>query len=465
MPTITGQLKNSANELITGQLWILLDGPLKDTSTTPDSVLLPILRKFNIVAGNLNSLNLNLPESATQQVSYRFRVFEYLPGSSSEVYQIPTMDFRSFVPNVASVEFDDLLPVNISNETIGINAAAIAQILATTPQYAALLRGDPNYLGPYNAIQGYKKGEAVKFAGSWWIFISETPTSGVEPSAVPPGSNFWMSIGEKGDPGGTGGNDVPFGAGWNGATWAPTANALYDYLITLATSSQLATYAPLNAPSFTGIPSRSINPLSGSNSTELATTAWSRSLFALLDSPVFTGNPSAPTQPITDISNKIATTSFARQAAIELNGSIVLALARISTDQALTANSWNNPISWNSEISDPLNAWTSGTPTIFTGLPTARYRISVKIYVTAANALGLFAIGLYENGILIDVLHYDTKSGSITGQSCFCDVNLVNSNIYDIRVFINGGVTSPVLAASGLFGRATLTVQRFGLVA
>lgn len=64
---------------------------------------------------------------------------------------------------------------------------------------------------------------------------------------------------------------------------------------------------PVNSPAFTGTPTAP-TAASGTNTTQIATTAFVQGLLA---SPVFTGTPTAPTAAANTISTQIATTAFA----------------------------------------------------------------------------------------------------------------------------------------------------------
>ena len=71
----------------------------------------------------------------------------------------------------------------------------------------------------------------------------------------------------------------------------------------LLTSSDLASYAPLNSPEFTGTP-LSTTPTAGDNSTKIATTEFVATNFALKSGPTFTGTVSLPsTTSIGDVSD------------------------------------------------------------------------------------------------------------------------------------------------------------------
>jgi hypothetical protein len=431
MVAITGTLKNANNELLAGELWVQLDGALKDASTTPDSTLLPILRKLTITNG---AVSLNLPESETQQVSYWFRFFEYETNTTTPKV-LPAIEFRAFVPNTASIEFDDLIPVNISLDTIGINAAQIAQILANNAQFAEILRGDPRFVGDYSATRIYKRGEAAKFAGSWWMWKVNSQLSGIEPSEVLPASDYWIKISEKGDPGGTGGQDTAYGPGWNGALWAPSANAIYDIISTLATIASLANYAPLNNAVLTGNPGRDTALAANSNSNLFATSAWVRSLFALLDSPLFTGTPAAPTQALSDNSGKLATTNFV-WGAIQSRaiGSLVVASQQVGF--ALTSGV-QTVIPWATEEYDPGGLFASG---VFTPTATGFYEVVIQGRWTATGSNPTLVRTFFGG---VQIYELSNPAAAVVSPSFLAHglLQLTQGVPYDTQILVTG--TSP----------------------
>lgn len=76
-------------------------------------------------------------------------------------------------------------------------------------------------------------------------------------------------------------------------------------------STALSALALLASPTFTGTPAAP-TATAGTNTTQIATTAFVATSFAPLASPALTGNPTAPTQTGTDNSTKIATTAFVK---------------------------------------------------------------------------------------------------------------------------------------------------------
>lgn len=73
--------------------------------------------------------------------------------------------------------------------------------------------------------------------------------------------------------------------------------------------------ATLNSPAFTGVPTAP-TAAAGTNTTQIATTAFVETGYAKLNSPAFTGNPTAPTQASGTNNTTIATTAFVQQVAL-----------------------------------------------------------------------------------------------------------------------------------------------------
>lgn len=82
----------------------------------------------------------------------------------------------------------------------------------------------------------------------------------------------------------------------------------------LAATTAAATYAPLASPIFIGVPTAP-TAAAGTNTTQIATTAFVYANFAASASPAFTGTPTAPTAAVGTNTTQIATTAFVQQTA------------------------------------------------------------------------------------------------------------------------------------------------------
>ncbi len=98
------------------------------------------------------------------------------------------------------------------------------------------------------------------------------------------------------------------GIGAPTGVYCPDAGNLY------ATSITTAGLAPINSPTFTGIP-QGPTPATSSDTTQLATTAFVKAVLAA--SPALGGNPTAVTQALGNSSTKIATTAFVNPGSLQ----------------------------------------------------------------------------------------------------------------------------------------------------
>jgi hypothetical protein len=336
MTLITGTIKDSGGVALSGVLRVTLDAPLVDGSTTPDSVLVPETKEFTVVGGEIS---INLAQSQTSELTYRFEFLSQLTttsyyfadgglytgpkhfwtdsnwytgavhsASSSLLFaQIETrsktvLDFHTIVPNVASYEFTNLLPTGITTDVLDTSLRRVAELLVSTQAYAIQLRGGPRWQGDYYDLVYYQLDDGVQYAGSSWIYINANPAAGQTPSLT--NTTYWMCAAFKGDPGGTGGNDIPYNSvGWDGATWAPSANAVRDIIEQLAR---------VNNTALTGNPTAPTQTV-GNNSTRLANTAFViAEIVSRFTNANLLGVPLCPTPLLPDNSGAIANTNFVK---------------------------------------------------------------------------------------------------------------------------------------------------------
>ncbi len=337
MPTIVGIIEDSGGIGITGILRVSLDTPMVDTSSTPDGVMTVQARDFAIASG---VVNISLAESQTQNLTY---FFQFLTTTSSNSYyfgngtlytgpfhfhidgkwytgatntiasvllfqQINTttnvaIAFHAIVPNIASVEFAALIPTGITTDVLDSSLRRLAEILTSNVDYVEDLRGGPRWKGVYSAVVFYQSSDTVSYAGSSWLYINVNPAVNITPSVVDP--TYWQLLAQKGDPGGTGGTDTAYNSvGWDGATWAPTANAVRDIIELLARANDAA---------LTGNPVAPTQAV-GNNTTRLATTAYViAEILSRFASPNFSGIPTIASTPLLpDNGSAIANTNFVK---------------------------------------------------------------------------------------------------------------------------------------------------------
>lgn len=445
MPLLTGFFKDSgSNPITSGILRIRLDAPMVEFSATVDSLLTQQAAEFAITNGAIPTIN--IPESATQQITYEFTLFVntqtvefYYPNGDR--YDGPTIlhtdskwytgisyradasqeldrfvrttprqidQFHAIVPNTATVEYSALIPTRVTTDKLPTTIRQIAELLINVQQYRQALRGGPNAVGTFNPNIFYALDDWVEYDGSSYVYINPLTTRG----NYPPNTTYWQLVASRGATGtGTSGNNTPYDAAtWNGQIDAPSRNALRNIIEQLARTSQLTGLAPLNSPVFTGNPSRSSNPIVTDNSTQLATTQWSRTLFAPIDSPTFTGNPAVPLQATNDRSNRPASTQWVDNYFNSLNlSSQPFFVARKTNAQTLTNG--NNTIVFNVELIDTANAF-NPTTTVFI-VPPGRggwYEFVAFVYLERSGGATFDALLSLIQGSTTHRLHHLTGS-------------------------------------------------------
>ncbi|BAZ39389.1 hypothetical protein NIES4101_53420 [Calothrix sp. NIES-4101] len=483
MTQIVGKIVDSAGFPVTGELIVTLDSPLIDTSTNPDELHVLLPHTFTITSGVLTGVD--LVESQTRNITYQFSVVAiasedayylsdgteydgprilhtdsnwytgtfYEAGQSQRLgvvsldIRTPVLEFRAVVPNVASVEFASLIPTGVSRDTLPTTVRQVAELIASDADYVESLRGGPRFKGEYNASTYYQRDDAVTYAGSSWVYINADPANGQTPSLI--NTAYWQILAEKGEPGGTGGQDTPYDAtGWNGATWAPTANAVRDVIETLAKLTDLTGFAPINNPTFTGNVNRSTIPTFGDRTSQLATTQWVGNEFATLASPTFTGNPAAPTQALSDYSNKLATTKFVQDYFNNQGGNNPLFIAYKTNDQSLSNGT--NILNFNAEQVDTNAAFVPSTAT-FTSPISDWYEFSASVYLerTAGTQIDAAAVDIhvFSGATLLGIYRLDVAvnyTQQFLQMKGSCPIFMIASSTAQLRfdITLSGGATA-----------------------
>jgi hypothetical protein len=402
MTTITGTFKNSGQVAIAaGVLRVQLNAPLADASTSPDSYLLTLPHDFAITNGVLEPCNLK--ESETEQISYTFTVYQtftdydYYYAGSGEFYgrntdrpthlwtdsnyysgvahsteSVPLERvartrleaigdaFQAIVPNQSSIDFAQLERTGFATDRAPQTARQVAQVLKQDSLFMQALI-DFLVSQPYDNTKPYRRGNIVSLAGSSYQCLIDN-TVGQPPASSP---SDWRLLASKGDPGGTGGNDVAYDeAIWNGATWAPSANALRDKIETLASAGDLG-----DKPSFEELDNAITNRF---ENTEL------------------TGTPTAPTPVSADNSTLIATTAFVKAATNRYSRIVDSKTAGTTGGTAASGNQTRtlNNIAANS---GDVVTLTSNTFTLRPG--TYRIGVSAPALGVGANRISLWNVG------------------------------------------------------------------------
>lgn len=425
MTQLVGKLVNSGGVAITGELIVTLDAPLVDTSTTPDQLYLAASRSFPITAGMLTGID--IVESQSKNITYHFAVNRYetlttywladgtqyagpfILHTDSNYYTgtfydaatsqrlgkvdtqnaVNVLDFHAIVPNVAQVEFASLIPTRISTDSLPTTIRAIAELLTSDPDFIAALRGGPRFQGVYSASTYYQRDDSVTYGGSSWVWINSAPAANQTPSTT--NTAYWQILAQKGDAGGTGGNDTAYNAtGWDGATDAPSRNAVRDLVEgQLVKAATLANYAPLASPALTGTP---IAPTAttGTRTTQLATTAFVGNEFAPLASPTFTGTPTAPTASTSSNSLAIANTAWINSIKGIANGLASLdSLSRVPAGQlGFTQN--NAASGWTKLPNGLLLQWTEYTVSSQSFAGSTLYSFSISFPTSFSQVYQVF---------------------------------------------------------------------------
>lgn len=287
MTQIVGIIRSPAGVISAAKLRVTLQGDILDRSTDPDTlVAVSTSDTFDIVNG---VLNIDIPESATSNVTYFFELFTefqveqffflngesytgpthlhtdglYYTGDSqtSESVQLLRVieqeelllnSFYEVVPNVSVIEFTELVPTGISvGSTIrSTGAYRIAQILTSEPTFIDALKANIRWQGDYNPTTLYTLGDVVKYAGSSWLYINPLDQVGI----IPVEGSTWGQLADKGDPGGTGGDNTAYDPnGWLNDLNAPSKNTIRNLVENeLARQSSLIGLAPSTNPTFLG---------------------------------------------------------------------------------------------------------------------------------------------------------------------------------------------------------------------
>lgn len=385
MTQIVGTLRDSANNLLSGQLQVTLDAPLVDTSTNPSSLLVASTYTATITNG---AIAINLPQSQTSNLTYHFvfntlSAFEQFYFNNGNLYvgathqhtdgnyytgtihttdsqllnrvvtqsPTPVFDFHAIVPNVATVDFASLLPTGITTDILDTSLQRLADILTSNINYRTLIQGGPTPRGAYSQTQYYIYGDLVTYSGGSYVYIYPLSTVGNVPT-VNSNNTYWQLIAAQGNTGaGTTGNPNAYdAAAWQNQVDAPSRGTVRDIIEQLARVSQLANYALLNSPVFTGNPQRNASPLSGDSSGAIPTTSWVAGNFASLTNAVFTNPPAVPTPATTNISQAAANTNWVNNfvnsikavanGIASLNSSSVIPQAQLGFSQSLSDNGY-----------------------------------------------------------------------------------------------------------------------------
>lgn len=252
-----------------------IDVTAEATFSADPQYYVPVTQRFNLTSG---VVSFDLAPSDVAKVSYRFDIYETVPDIVVEGQPVVVPDslvksFYALVPLSASpINIKDLATqTGLRYDQQDSSLLTLSRYLVTSDTFWSALNSYVwQHRGTYLPNTFYKRGDVVVYDGSGYQYIAQVATE----NNLPTNTTYWRLLAQKGDTGaGTTGNNTAYGIAWDGSTDAPSRNAVYDIIQTLASQSQLATKADLA-------------------------------------SPIFTGNPEAPTQSPGNSSNRLATTAF-----------------------------------------------------------------------------------------------------------------------------------------------------------
>lgn len=233
MTQIIGKLLDSANAVVTGKLQVTLSGNLIDTNTSPNNIQIPKPSIFDVTNG---VINFSLHESETSKVTYLFEFF--LLDTNSNLITPAILSFYAIIPNIATVQFANLVPTGMVNDALDTGSLRIAKIIANDPALSANI-GGPFPKGDFNINTSYKYRDLVSYMNRTYISKSVNNITGI----LPTNTTYWMPI--PLEPNGTLilGDATPYGPAWSGSGKSASQAEVYN---------QVEQKANSNSPSFTG---------------------------------------------------------------------------------------------------------------------------------------------------------------------------------------------------------------------
>lgn len=228
-----------------------------------------------------------------------------------------------------------------------------------------------------------------------------------------------------------------------GRTGAVTAQS-GDYAVADVTGS-----APLASPTFTGTPAAP-TATPGTNTTQIATTAFVNASFAPLASPSFTGTPTAPTNSSNSNNTTIPTEAWVNNwfllqstaASTYSQGALKASFSanKNGTNQTgIASNSWTQ-LTFSTTGYDvgsyfATNAWTP---------PAGKVHLDAHYYATGTITAGaLCAIAIFRDGVLFAQNSFSEITNSCGGNISI-DTLASGSNVYTVWVYLNVSGTATV---------------------
>lgn len=284
MTQINVNITLSGNTLFNGLVRVTLTRPL----STDTSLALPVPQDYPVVNGVASFM---LLPSQADNIPYRFEVIQTVdvPTDNTTTPPTPAFSYEVVLDTFTSVVPSSFIPITFNSlvESSGIfldNTDASFVSLARRLYYSngfwdTLQTTVFKVRGVYSNSLFYIRGDVVLFNGSSFLNVSSVQQSGIVPSLIEPYTT-WFPMGIKGDNGtGTAGNDAAYDAtAWNGATDAPSRNAVRDIIETLATKTSLTSGY---VPKLSGIldnPTLVAEPPVADSTLKIPSTSWVQAL-------------------------------------------------------------------------------------------------------------------------------------------------------------------------------------------
>lgn len=304
MTRIIGTLKGTANDNLTGKLAVTLPPGTSlieesITSTVPDIIHLPVVKVFNVDNG---VVNFDLPESETKQITYNFKFT--VEGDTT-----PLQDFYAKVPNKVEINYSELIPTNIAEDTRDTSLARLKKQIYNDKDIIDFLVGMYGVVYEFNPTSLYYRGNKVFYNGSGYVYINTEPTIGNYPT----NNNYWQLFASKGDPGtGTRGNDAPYSPTlYRGQLDAVTMNRFSQVVETLASKDLINQYAPISNPILQGAVSVPTPP-PDDNSSRAINTQYFYNYGVPKNNPELLGEARTSSPPLSSNDSRIANTKWVK---------------------------------------------------------------------------------------------------------------------------------------------------------
>ncbi|MBW4558462.1 MAG: phage tail protein [Trichormus sp. ATA11-4-KO1] len=251
---------------------------IPSTFSDEDTLYVPVFHDYDLVDG---SVTFELEPSDLARVAYKFEIWQLIPDEETIDdlgNPVTIVNADILVKSFSAVVPFSSTPINIKDlaEQSGVRYDAQDASLLTLSRYLysndtfweALVNQVFQNKGAWSPSVFYKRGDVVSYDGSGYQYVATVASQG----NLTTDETFWRLLVSRGETGtGTAGNDTIYGASWDGATDAPTRNALYDIIQTLATKNELDTKVAAEDAVLTGNPTATTQA-TGNRSTRIATT-------------------------------------------------------------------------------------------------------------------------------------------------------------------------------------------------